>query len=356
MRHVCLSLLLALSLGNFVSAENSDIELTLDGIEIPDKLWSVDGVDYHVIDEDAHQVSIVNMLALLYGHWGYANDYVHVPATVVHDGIEYSVVGVAENTFNTAISVDLPDCIRFIETSNFYKFGDLWSGETTFRFPEQLERIFGHCFHKTKLSSIKLPPHLLSIGEESFNENEQLTTLEFGNCLEIIGKDCFNSNNLVKEIYLPNSLKEIGENCFNDCQSLEKVKLPRYLPFWMRPGNLSYSLYSFNNCPNIKVIEWESTTPATMPNSFNAVDKSNCTVIVPDGYRQAYEENEYWKDFIIVEKSDYEAGVEIAADPEQTEETYYTLTGFRIHSKENLEKGTVYLKVTPQGTTKFMNI
>lgn len=354
MKYIYLTLLLVIGLNFSVSAENSDIEMTFDGYEIP-KTWRVEGIDYKVIDEDAHKVSIINMLTLVHGNWGYCYE-IQVPATVVHDGIEYTLEGVEVNTFNTAVSVELPDCIRFIERSNFYKFGDLWNGETVFRFPEQLERIYGHCFNETKLSSIKLPPHLLSIDADSFNGNELLNTLEFGNCLKRIDENCFNSNDNVKEIYLPNSLERIGDNCFNDCQSLEKIRLPRYLPFWEGTPSMKTFVSIFNNCPNIKVIEWESRTPVAMPNSFNALDKSICTVIVPDGCKSAYEENDYWKEFIIVEKSDYEAGVQIAADPEQSEEAYYTLTGFRIHSKENLEKGMIYLKVAPEGISKFMNI
>ena len=79
-----------------------------------------------------------------------------------------------------------------------------------------------------------------------------------------------------------------------------------------------------------------------MPGSFNDVDRSKCTVVVPDGCRSTYEANPYWKEFNIVERSEYEAGVESTADDQTSasDARFYGLDGRRAgNSIEGLTKG-----------------
>ncbi len=358
MRYLFLSLLMVVSFRFSVFAEDSDLYTTLYGAEIPENIWRVDGITYRVINEEGCKVETFN-LDHYFGHWVSHGRSVDLPSFVVHDGMEYKVCGIGWKALDALVyvNVKLPECIKYIKDSNFNEFSssENTAKATTLDFPIELERIGSNCFNRTGLASIKFPPNLVSIGQYSFNDNEFLTELEFDNSIEVVDEYCFNNNINLKEIYLPNSLRGVLQNSFSNCEKLERIRLPRYIAFEF--GNMLVDIVSvFNECPNIKVIEWESKTPVALPNSFNAVDKANCTVIVPDGYKSVYEENEYWKDFIIVEKSAYESGVQIVPDPEETEEAYYTLTGFRIRSKENLEKGQVYLKVTPKETVKFVNI
>lgn len=353
MNRIFLTILLAF---NIVFICNAGI-MPPSGLEIPeDYVWVTDdNLGYFVVDEELKEVVCFNYITHTSNHpWGYKT-YSEVPAKVFHNDVEYTVVGVDYNGFDCAGFVTLPSTILRIGNYCFNLLGDIVAEPiVTFTFPTDLQQIGYNCFNKTKLAVIKFNDRLKEIGGNSFCENKELTTLEFDKTIREIGSNCFKSNPLIKEVYLPNSLYYIGENFFSDCPAIEKVRLPRWLPFTNYHHLISHHTI-FNNCPNIRVIEWDCEVPVEFPKSFNAVDKSKCTVIVPDGCKSVYEENNYWKDFIIVEKSQYQASVAELPVDENCEDSYYTLNGFRIHSPENLEKGEIYLKVTDKGTSKLIH-
>ena len=342
----------------FTIALSSQAHSIPSGLEIPeDKVWYTDGgIGYIISDEDLKEVYVYDFTNNIFGCPMSDPNRTDIPAFVSHDGVEYTVVGIDSNSFNSAAIVSLPKTITTIENRCFNSYGDFSTPEQliSFTLPSELQSIGDNSFNTIHLQNIKFNDKLKKIGNSCFNYSQYLTSIEFNKNLREIGNDCFKENSLIKEVYLPNSLYYIGENFFSDCEAIEKVRLPRWLPF----GTYHYAvspLSIFNNCPNIRVIEWDCMVPPEMPKSFNAVDKSKCTVIVPDGCKSVYEENNYWKDFIIVEKSQYQASVAELPVDENCEDSYYTLNGFRIHSPENLEKGEIYLKVTDKGTSKFIH-
>lgn len=328
-----------------------EVDTTVDGGEIPVTVWSQGGIDYMVIDSDLHEVAVIDLMDKVFDKWGYI-DPVTIPSKVIHDGVEYSVVSVGRDTFNTSTQVNLPNSIVVIEPYCFNSLGYDTSDIVTFNFPEDLTSVGNDCFNHTRLTEMKLPSHLKSIGDNCFNENESMATLEFGLNVRSIGANSFNGNSLLKQILLPGSLYYIGQDSFCDCETLEYVRLPRFLPFEQGAGVSTLKL--FNNCPNIKVIEWESKTPFSPVNSFDSVNKGNCTVIVPDGCKETYEKSDYWRQFNIVEKSQYQASSPQIELPSDEKEAYFTLDGFQIPRPLHIEKGQVYVKVSPKGTQKFV--
>ena len=333
-----------------IKAGTIEVDTTVNGGEIPETVWSQDGIGYMVIDNDLREVAIIDLTDKIFDKWGYV-DPITVPAKVMHDGVEYTVVSVGRDTFNTSTQVNLPNSIVEIEPNCFNSLGYNISDVVTFSFPQDLTVIESNCFNNTQLDEMNLPSHLRTIGDYCFNNNDFLSTLEIGRSVRSIGANSFSGNNLVKEILLPNSLYYIGQDTFCDCETLETVRLPRYLPF-EEGAKVNSSLKIFNNCPNIKVIEWESKTLFDPVNSFDSVDRANCTVIVPDGCKEVYEKSDYWSEFNIVEKSQYQVSSVQIELPSNEKEAYFTLNGFRISRPLKIEKGQVYVKVTPEGSQK----
>lgn len=71
-----------------------------------------------------------------------------------------------------------------------------------------------------KLTSVKLPVSLKSIGSESFNSSN-ITEIVFPDSLKVIGISAFkNCIKLTGNLKLPDSLKVIGMNAFNGCSGL----------------------------------------------------------------------------------------------------------------------------------------
>ncbi|MDE6271737.1 MAG: leucine-rich repeat domain-containing protein [Muribaculaceae bacterium] len=336
------------------AAQDGGDRIGFHGSEIPEGIWSENGIDYQIIDSDAHKVMVFDLIGKGWDKWGYTEP-VNIPESVMHDGVLYEVTRIAKGTFNHSVEVVLPSSISVIESDCFNSFGYDTQEKVSFNFPSELQEIESNCFNSTRLNEIKLPGSLKKIEDNCFCLNENLTSLEFGKNIRKIGADSFSGNENLKEIILPNSLALVGEGAFCDNAALEKVKLPRYLAFEYGAYQLT-DMKIFNDCPNIKLIEWESEFPAAMPQSFNAVNKGECTVIVPDGCRERYLGNEYWKLFNIVEKSAYQVSVEgVAVAESDRDKEYFSLSGLKISSKECLGKGSVYILKTPKGSSRMMN-
>lgn len=84
-----------------------------------------------------------------------------------------------------------------------------------FTFPEKIVKIGDGAFGSTTLSgSLNIPDDCIEIGEYAF-QNTNITSLVFGNKLELIGWRAFyQCNSLSGTLLLPESLKEIGADAF----------------------------------------------------------------------------------------------------------------------------------------------
>lgn len=325
-------------------------ELTRHGTEIPSDRFHFGNGYYCIINQEMAEVVVIDDFMQYYDPTWWYGEGLEVPEKVSFDGTDYTVVGVGRDTFTSGPFVKLPNSVEFIEEDCL---NSIHANE--FDFPTSLKTIGNNCFNRwDHIQGFHLPAALREVDCSSFSYNKELTTVIFGNTLRRIGSKCFTDNPMLKEVYLPNSLYFIGDGCFSNCESLEKVKLPRYLPYEHLGEKLDLEM--FNDCPNIRVIEWDSTTPAELPRSFKEVDRSKCVVVVSDGCKEIYEANDYWKEFNIVEKSEYDAGV--GKNPfdqsPTTEERFYNLDGFSINSVVDLDPGTIYIRVSPDGVAKMI--
>ncbi|MBD5294782.1 MAG: leucine-rich repeat domain-containing protein [Bacteroides sp.] len=320
------------------------------GCEMPSDIFDVDGVYYRVIDDEAHEVAVISLLDDSdHTYLGNYEELKMVPESVIHNGEEYTVVALVNTLFAYNEGVTVPENIRYMYGAfRNYEGSDL-------KIPAALIMMGNDCFENcNNLASIELPNSLLTIGDRCFTSDNALGKVTFGNNLIEIGAVSFALNPNLQEALLPNSVRKIGRDAFSHCSSLEKVKLPRYLPFAYRGDGTQLEM--FNGCGNIRIIEWESETPMDLPNSFKQVKKDLCTVVVPDGYSQVYLESEYWSQFQIIEKSAYQTSIELPeiSGEKNIDPKYYLLNGVQVKSRDNIEKGQPYISVEGNRNSKFI--
>ena len=108
----------------------------------------------------------------------------------------------------------------------------------------------------------------------------------------------------------------------------------------------SIGSYAFYKCTGLTSIQCDAVTPPSLGYSvFYNVDKSVCTLIVPDGSLEAYKAANQWKDFlnfggveeIAIEESNIsiENGKIINSNNENIE--VYNLSGVKVYSGNKAE-------------------
>ena len=124
--------------------------------------------------------------------------------------------------------------------------------------------------YRYQISSVTLPNELTSIGEYSFYNLLNATTIDVPNSVKTIGKgafkDCYNlqSTNIpdgitsiedetyyycetLTEVSIPDSVTSIGESAFFDCSSIQSVALSKNVT--------TISDYAFKRCYNLQSID-----------------------------------------------------------------------------------------------------
>ena len=82
----------------------------------------------------------------------------------------------------------------------------------------------------------------------------------------------------------------IGEDCFSDCLSLTDVKIPNTI---QEIGD-----YAFQGCSNLQSVKVQWLTPLPIDESvFDGVDYETCRLNVLQGYKDAYQAADVWKNF-----------------------------------------------------------
>lgn len=144
-------------------------------------------------------------------------------------------------------NVSIPNTIRIPKND----FGVL-SGE------KKVLRIDGGAFaNKDFLTSIELPEHLKSIGEEAFKGCAGLSSISIPNTVEQIGRWAFEDCTGIKTIALPDSLKVMEEGILKNCSGLTSVKLPA--------GLTEISRSCFSLCESLESI--------VLPNGLKKIDE-----------------------------------------------------------------------------------
>ena len=130
-----------------------------------------------------------------------------------------------------------------------------------------------------KLEHLMLPGKVETIGFKAFAECLNLRTIEFPEGLKEVGDAAFYGCTSLDSLALPSTTQRIGDNCFARCSSIKAIAVDAIVP------------------------------PTIYAKTFLDVNR-NIPVIVPNGARDAYANDEYWGEFINVIESDEDTSIE----------------------------------------------
>lgn len=195
-----------------------------------------------------------------------------IPSTITIDGLEYTVTSIA----NRALLKDS------------YFSDDQYMPE-----------------------KIVLPSTITTIGDEAFENNAHLKSINLPEGITTIGQFAFYGCTSLESIEFPNSLTEIEEKICQQCASLKTIKFGKNVTtIWAGAFYGKKVNGILQNVPQIKTIYCDATTPPTLKS--NAFDSScSATVYVPFGTLDAYETAWSKANFTFIEMGDGQtSGVE----------------------------------------------
>ena len=124
------------------------------------------------------------------------------------------------------------------------------------------------------MTAIYMPNSVTTIASSAFERCKGLTNLKIGSGVTTINYEAFKNCSNLTSLILPASVKTISDEVFSGCTSLTEIVAER------------------------------TTAPTISSTTFNGVDKTSCTVYVPEGYRTSYANAANWKSFSnIVERT-----------------------------------------------------
>lgn len=197
----------------------------------------------------------------------YTGDLV-VPATVMHGGIEYTVIGISKVLLREITSITLPATISFIDDvcisasmsweppivriadvaawcrvklyeancgyasltiarNRRLHLGDSPEPVTELVIPEGVTEIAHAVFNSCKdVRKVVLPQGLKKIGCYTFEGCSSLEHIDIPEGVTEIGSGAFEGCTSLKHISLPASLTTIGHSAFRKCESLTSLAIP----------------------------------------------------------------------------------------------------------------------------------
>lgn len=143
--------------------------------------------------------------------------------------------------------------------------------------------------------------HLVEIGEFSFMNCTNLTSVKLNEELTVIRSGAFYGCNKITELTIPDKVELIAANAFRGCNGLKKLTIGRSV---RNIGNYAFDI-STSGMDIYSRIEGVHDRVTMGTNVFANTNKNNSTLYVPKGYRSNYEQTDQWKEFWDVKEIDY---------------------------------------------------
>lgn len=173
-------------------------------------------------------------------------------------------------------------------------FSDCTSLQTVI-LPDGLTTIGSSVFYGCKaLKQINLPESISDLQYSVFQESG-ITSIKIPSKITHLRSCLFYLCDSLRSIVLPDSLISIEYGAFYGCTSLNTIYLPATIT--------EIESRAFSGCISLNEIHARPLSPATIQyNTFYEVNKTTCTLFVPDGCLAAYRSADYWNEFINMEE------------------------------------------------------
>lgn len=176
-----------------------------------------------------------------------------------------------------------------------------------------------------QLKEINIPASVVEISDAAFENCRSIKSITFGGqaeaksfasrmkraaasgdvALQRIGNWAFYNCHALENLVIPEGVTEVGDAAFYGCTYLDSLALPSTT---QRIGDNCFAL-----CSRMKQINVKAIVPPTIyAKTFFDVNRE-IPVIVPEGAREAYANDEYWGEFInVIEGEDEDTQIENA--------------------------------------------
>lgn len=104
-----------------------------------------------------------------------------------------------------------------------------------------------YAFYKSKVKEVVLPSSIRDIGEGSFKNCKNITSIKLPSKLIGIGNNAFENCKKLKEIKIPSKVETVGAYAFKGCSSLKSLTFPKSVE--------TIVFGAFDNCKNLKSVK-----------------------------------------------------------------------------------------------------
>ena len=204
--------------------------------------------------------------------------------------------------------VILPDALEEINVDAFYCCRRL----SDISFPDTLETIGASAFLGCdSIEEIDLPSSLKSIGSNAFGQCHLLESIVIPESVTSIGTYAFSSCERLTEVVIPSSITIVPNHLFYCCSNLETVEFKGQiteigtcgffscasLKTLVLTGDVtSIGATAFQDCSSLPSLTFTTTTPPTLV-SWNAFDKTEFPIYVPEASVEDYKTAEKWSTY-----------------------------------------------------------
>ena len=166
-------------------------------------------------------------------------------------------------------------------------------------YPTASEKGYSPFFHNTSLRSVTITDEETEISMNEFYGCINLKDVKIGDGVTTIGDNAFSGCISLKAFSFGSSVETIGQEAFSDCVSMTTL------------------------------ISKAETPPTCGSQALDDINKWECTLLVPDGFVEAYQAAPQWKEFFFIE-IDPDAINDVMADEGEKEGICYDAQGRMI--------------------------
>lgn len=224
--------------------------------------------------------------------------------------------------------------------------------------PSTIKEIRNNAFSNcSNLRKVTLPENLEILGNSAFQYCSSLTDVNIPANIGIIPESAFSDCSGLQKIVIPEGITEIKRYAFMRCLSLTEIELPKSLTtirgrvieeckslrnLTIHQNVSLIEQHAFDGCQAIEEIHLHrAVLPQTPIPQGWLVDRpvigsdNNCTLYVPKGSVESYQESQYWNSFKNIVEEEYAEALNYQLS------FPYSLTGGQILVNGEVAKGGI---------------